>query len=102
MAYDNTNRGAIWRNDKKEKDSHPDFKGSLNIDGKEYWVSAWKRKPDAKPESPALSFAVKSKDEVNKSGMEQAQAAVSAPPQPDYGFIDDDIPFAPYEKGSFA
>jgi hypothetical protein len=43
--YDNTNRGSIWMNDKKETVNHPDFTGSLNVEGKEYWVSAWKRKP---------------------------------------------------------
>ena len=61
--YDNTNRGSIWPNDKKETDNHPDFTGSLNVDGVEYWVSAWKRKPDANPKAPSLSFSIKRKDE---------------------------------------
>jgi hypothetical protein len=60
--YDNTNRGAIWKNDKKETDKHPDFTGSLNVDGHDYWVSAWKRRPDAPVTAPALSFSVKLKD----------------------------------------
>lgn len=55
---DNTNRGAIWKNEDKESDTHPDFKGQLNVEGVEYWVSAWKRKPDANPKAPALSFSV--------------------------------------------
>jgi hypothetical protein len=63
MAYDNTNRGAIWKNDDKREDKHPDFKGSINVDGREYWVSAWKRKEGAPAKSPALSFSVKPKDE---------------------------------------
>jgi hypothetical protein len=63
--YDNTNRGSIWKNDKKEKDTHPDFTGSLNVDGREYWVSAWKRKEGASPKAPALSFSVKPKDEAH-------------------------------------
>lgn len=61
--YDNTNRGSIWKNDKKEKDTHPDFTGSLNVDGTEYWVSAWKRKEGAAAKAPALSFSIKPKDE---------------------------------------
>lgn len=60
--YDNTNRGQIWPNDKKEKDTHPDFKGSVNVDGKEFWVSAWKRKPDANPKAPSLSFSIQPKE----------------------------------------
>ena len=38
---DNTNKGALFKNDRKEKDTHPDYKGSINIDGKDYWLSAW-------------------------------------------------------------
>jgi hypothetical protein len=60
--YDNTNRGSIWKNDDKQTDNHPDFKGSLNVNGVEYWVSAWKRKEGANPKSPALSFTVKPKE----------------------------------------
>lgn len=61
--YDNQNRGAIWKNEKKTTENHPDFTGSLNVGGVDYWVSAWKRKPDAKPTAPALSFAIKPKDQ---------------------------------------
>lgn len=63
MTYDNTNRGAIWKNDDKREDNHPDFKGSINVAGVEYWVSAWKRKEGAAAKAPALSFSVKPKDE---------------------------------------
>jgi hypothetical protein len=61
--YSNINRGAIWGNDDKREDKHPDFKGSLNVNGVEFWVSAWKRKEGASPKSPALSFSVKPKEE---------------------------------------
>ena len=61
--YDNRNRGSIWPNDKKETEKHPDFTGSLNVDGKDFWVSAWKRKPDANPKAPSLSFSVKPKEQ---------------------------------------
>ena len=82
--YDNTNRGSIWKNDDKENDKHPDFKGSLNVNGVEYWVSAWKRKPDANPKAPALSFSVKPKD-----APAPAPAQEAVPTQ----VADDAIPF---------
>ena len=61
--YDNTNRGSIWKNEEKETDKHPDFKGSLDVGGVQYWVSAWKRKEGASPKAPALSFSIKPKEE---------------------------------------
>lgn len=81
--YDQTNRGSIWKNEKKEKDTHPDLTGSLNVNGVEYWVSAWKRKPDASPKAPALSFSVKPKED----GKPQSRPAGRS------GDIEDDIPF---------
>ncbi len=90
--YDNTNRGQIWKNEKKEKDTHPDFTGSLNVGGVEYWVSGWKRKADANPKAPALSFSIKPKEEVHNQGMAQAQQAMEPSVQAAADF-DDDIPF---------
>jgi hypothetical protein len=41
VAYDNTNRWTLNKNDRKEKDTHPDYKGSLNVDGVDYWIDGW-------------------------------------------------------------
>lgn len=41
MSYDNNLSGALFKNDKKETEKHPDYKGSCEIDGTEYWVSSW-------------------------------------------------------------
>lgn len=82
--YDNTNRGSIWKNERKEKDTHPDFTGSVNVEGKEYFVNAWKRKPGANERAPALSFTV-----VPKTG--EKKPVNSAPSAPEVG--DEEIPF---------
>jgi hypothetical protein len=84
--YDNSNRGSIWQNQKKTTDNHPDFTGSLNVDGVDYWVSAWKRKADASPNAPALSFSIKPKD------LEASRPALVAAGVVD-DFSDDSIPF---------
>lgn len=41
MPYDNTNSGALFKNQKKETDKHPDYQGMINADGVDYWLSAW-------------------------------------------------------------
>jgi len=92
MTYDNSNRGAIWKNKDKQKETQPDFKGSLNVAGVDYWVSAWKRSENAKDNSPALSFTVQPKDEVHKDGMAQAQESLNSQPAPADDF-DQEIPF---------
>lgn len=39
--YDNTNRGVLFKNDKKESDKHPDYTGKINFDGKDMRLAAW-------------------------------------------------------------
>jgi len=35
------NSGVLFKNDKKENEKHPDYKGNIMVDGQEYWLSAW-------------------------------------------------------------
>jgi len=58
--FDNTNKGILSRNDRKEKDQHPDFKGQINIEGTEYWLSGWvKGRKDGTGKFFSLSAAPK-------------------------------------------
>lgn len=41
MSYDNNLSGVLFKNDRKEKDSHPDYKGSCEVEGTEYWLAGW-------------------------------------------------------------
>jgi hypothetical protein len=42
MAYEQKdNSGALFKNDKKTEDKHPDYKGSIQVAGIDYWISAW-------------------------------------------------------------
>lgn len=60
--YDNTNSGRLFKNDRKEKDSHPDLNGHLNVNGEEFWISAWKKEGSA-GRGPFYSIAIKPKEE---------------------------------------
>lgn len=41
MTYDNTNRGALFKNDRKQKENHPDYTGKIDVNGTEYQLSGW-------------------------------------------------------------
>jgi len=60
--YDNTNRGSIWKNHKRETDKHPHLTGTLNVKGKEFWVSAWVKDKNANPKAPELTLSIREKD----------------------------------------
>ena len=38
------NTGAIFKNTKKKDEKHPDYKGSINVDGKEKQIALWVKK----------------------------------------------------------
>jgi len=41
MSYDNTNTAVIFKNNKKENEKHPDYRGTINVDGRELEISLW-------------------------------------------------------------
>lgn len=86
--FDNTNRGSIWKNERKTKDTHPDFTGTLNVEGREYFFDAWKRKEGAPAKAPALSFKIKPKDEQPTGSPDRF-----AKPKGAEMDLDDSIPF---------
>lgn len=95
--YDNTNRGALFRNDRKEQDSHPDLSGQINIEGREYWLSGWTKRNDDGT-FKVLSLSVKPKEQMRQGESRQGQSGRGnqrrnrnePPPMDDF---QDDIPF---------
>ena len=76
------NTGAIFKNDDKKSDNHPDYKGQAMIDGSEYWISVWIN--ESKAGRKYMSVKFNPKDEVQSQGMKQAQQAMPMPGEPDF------------------
>lgn len=80
MAYDQTNSGTLGVNRRKEKDTHPGYTGKLNVEGVDYYLSAWvKEGKDGK----FFSLSVKP---VNADAPKKAAKPVDDD-------LDSDIPF---------
>lgn len=79
MSYDNTDRGVLFKNDRKTSDNHPDYRGTINVGGVEYWLSAWIKTGN---NGKFMSLSVSPKEAQQQAPARQAPAET-----------DDSIPF---------
>lgn len=60
MNYEHKkNKGSLFKNDKKELETHPDYKGSGDYEGEQCWISAWMSKTKDGVPYLSLSFTPK-------------------------------------------
>ena len=87
MAFEQKDMsGALFKNERRETDKHPNAQGSCLIDGVKYWISAWtntiQRGDKAGDKYQKLTFKRAEDQPAPLAGRPQAAA-----PE------DDDIPF---------
>ena len=103
-TYETNNRGVLFDNDRKATPTHPDMRGSLNINGVDHWFDGWWKtgakgdflslsigKPkDAAPAPPAEATPVR---RGNRPSNAPALIAKLKTAGSGFDDMDDDIPF---------
>lgn len=83
---ENKNSGALFRNEKRATEQHPEYTGKITIEGKDYYLSAWVNEM----QNGQKYFAIKATPKV------EATPTTTAPAQPQTSTIPDpvdDLPF---------
>jgi len=85
VSYDDTNSGALFKNDKGDNPKRPDYRGFVNVNGVEFWCSGWIRKAEKgkRAGETFMSLALEPKEEKPSAPQQQDTASD----------FDDDIPF---------
>lgn len=104
--FDNTNSGALFNNkENKTTANHPDYKGSINVNGEEFWLSAWIKPTKKDPAVRFMSLSVQPKQTQQaappaRKPSHDAVKARQVDPQPrnqrpasGFADMDDDVPF---------
>ncbi len=79
----NDNSGFIFKNDRKTQETHPDYKGTINVDGVEKSISLWvKEGQKGKFFGAAISEPYKKEEQPAKEAVTETVKAE-----------EDDLPF---------
>jgi uncharacterized protein (DUF736 family) len=86
------NSGAIFKNDKKAKETHPDYRGKVNVNGKDWELSLWIR--ESKNGVKYFSVGVSEPWVPNQSpNQNEGREALKNTIIRESGFDNDDLPF---------
>ena len=90
MAYEmRPGAFSLFKNDKKTKETHPDWKGSIKLpDGSEYWFDAWNK--NSTSATGGVFISGKIGNPKNGATSNQPAAFKIFPPKDE---LDSDIPF---------
>jgi uncharacterized protein (DUF736 family) len=80
--FDNSNSGALFKNENKQSEKHADYRGEINAAGVDYWLDGWVR--TSKKGTKFISFKLKPKDDQPNRVKESVAKD-----------FDDDLPWMP-------
>lgn len=80
--YDNTNKGTLFQNERRDKATSPNYTGSININGEEFWLSAWVKESKAGKRFLSLSVSPKEPKKEIKDDFLDADPAKSDSDKP--------------------
>lgn len=97
MAYEKKDMsGALFKNDRKTRETHPEYQGYVLVNGVEFWLSAWV-KEGGKGKFFSLSLQPKNKEQDSPlavtgaaSNTRRTASPANAPLRSE---MDDEIPF---------
>ena len=76
--------GSLFKNTRKTTETHPDYNGSIMVNGKEHWLSAW-----VKEGKNGKFFSVSIGQEKKPKGFTEA----GSNELPKHTIEDDSVPF---------
>lgn len=99
MAYDNDMSGILTKNDRKTTDKHPTHRGSCEINGVQYWISAWVKEGRDGTKLAGqkyFSLSFQAKDEQPAAAPAAAPKAAAKPAPTGFHDMDDDSDSIPF------
>lgn len=93
MAYEQRElSGAMFKNKRKTTDKHPDYTGTVLINGVTYWMSGWINTPKNNPNGDKYMSVQLSVQEKQNSAADNTASQPSRQ-KSTFDDFDDDIPF---------
>ena len=90
--YDNTNRGVLFKNDRRENDKQPTHRGTLNVKGVDHYLSAWVSTTNSGQPVMRLSLGDVKAEQQSKPAP-RAAAGFARPAPARAMALDDEVPF---------
>lgn len=85
--------GSLFKNEDKQSDNHPDYKGDCIIDGQSMWVSAWIKTAQSGRKYMSLAFKPKQAPQAQQEPPRQARQAPRKHQGTGFEDMDSALPF---------